>query len=89
MTNFSIYMVGVILAIGALGYGAFALGVDPMWIGVGVAVLLGLGLMGAARKAGIGRDNPDNARGPTASRRFPRSTTWMTRSGGSRTRWRR
>ncbi|WP_348762192.1 hypothetical protein [uncultured Salinisphaera sp.] len=64
MTNFSIYMVGVILAIGALGYGAFALGVDPMWIGIGVAVLLGLGLMGAARKAGIGRDNPDNARGP-------------------------
>ena len=44
----------VIVAIGAMGYGAFALGVDPMWIGIGVAVLFGLGLMGAARKAGIG-----------------------------------
>ena len=61
--------VGVIVAIGAMGYGAFALGVDPMWIGIGVAVLFGLGLMGAARKAGIGRDNPDNARGPNNTER--------------------
>ena len=69
MTNFTIYMLGVIVAIGAMGYGAFALGVDPMWIGIGVAVLFGLGVMGAARKAGIGRDNPDNARGPNNTER--------------------
>lgn len=64
MTNFTIYMVGVIIVVGALGYGAYALGVAPLWIGIGVAVLLGMGLMGAAKKAGVGRDNPDNGQGP-------------------------
>ncbi|RJS92890.1 hypothetical protein [Salinisphaera sp. Q1T1-3] len=68
MTNFAIYMIGVLIVVAALGYGAYALGVAPLWIGIGVAVLLGFGLMGAAKKAGIGRDNPNNARGPDNQR---------------------
>lgn len=64
MTNFAVYMFGVVLVVAALAYGAYALGVAPIWIGIGVAVLFGFGLMGAAKKAGIGRDDPENARGP-------------------------
>ncbi|MGB7756422.1 MAG: hypothetical protein WBL23_10195 [Salinisphaera sp.] len=53
MNNFSIYMVGVILVVSALAYAAYLLGAAPMWIGIGVVVLLGMGLMGAAKKAGM------------------------------------
>lgn len=62
MTNFSIYMIGVVLVAAALGYAAYALGAAPMWVGIIVVVLLGMGLMGAAKKAGLGgsakRSNP-------------------------------
>lgn len=50
MSNFAIYMIGVIIVVGALAYGAFALSVPPIWIGVGVAVIIGFGLMGAVKK---------------------------------------
>lgn len=53
MNNFSIYMLGVILVVAALGYAAYLLGAAPLWIGIGVVVLLGMGLMGAAKKAGM------------------------------------
>ena len=53
MNNFSIYMAGVILVVAALAYAAYLLGAAPMWIGIGVVVLLGMGLMGAAKKAGL------------------------------------
>ncbi|GAB3671946.1 hypothetical protein [Salinisphaera aquimarina] len=50
MSNFAIYMIGVIVVVAALGYGAFVLGVPPLWIGIGVAVIVGCGLMGAVKK---------------------------------------
>lgn len=53
MSNFWIYLVGVVLVTAALAYGAFTLGLAPVWIGVGVVVFLGFGLMGAAKKAGM------------------------------------
>ena len=40
MSNFAIYMIGIVIVAGALAYGAYALSVPPVWIGVGAAVIL-------------------------------------------------
>ena len=45
MTNFAIYMIGVILAVGALAYGAHRAGVAEPWVWIGLVVLLGFGIM--------------------------------------------
>ncbi|MES1929445.1 hypothetical protein SADO_09312 [Salinisphaera dokdonensis CL-ES53] len=50
MSNFAVYMIGIIIVAGALAYGAYALSVPPVWIGVGAAIILGFGLMGAVKK---------------------------------------
>ena len=50
MSNFAIYMIGMILVIGALAYGANLVGISQTWILIGVAVLLGLGFMGGVSK---------------------------------------
>jgi len=50
MTNFFIYMLGVIVVVAGLAYGLSVAGLSPVWIGVGAAVLLGLGIMGAIVK---------------------------------------
>ena len=51
MNRVTIYILGALLLAGGLAYGAFVLGVPPLWIGIGVLVLLGLGIMGAASNA--------------------------------------
>ena len=50
MTNFFIYMLGVIVVVAGLAYGLSVAGLSPVWIGVVAAVLLGLGIMGAIVK---------------------------------------
>ena len=45
MSSFGIYIIGFILLIAGLAYGATLLGVPPVWIGVGVVVLIGIGIM--------------------------------------------
>ena len=50
MTNFIVYMIGVILLVGALGYGASLLGLSSTWVAIIVVAALGLGLMGAIVK---------------------------------------
>ena len=50
MTNFFVYMIGVILVVGALAYGASVMGISATWIGVGAVLILGLGVMGAIVK---------------------------------------
>lgn len=50
MTNFFVYMIGVILVVGALGYGANLMGLSSTWVGVLVVAVLGLGIMGAIVK---------------------------------------
>ena len=50
MTNFSVYLVGVIIVMCAVAYGAHLLGVSDRWIGVGVAAGVGLGIMAAIVK---------------------------------------
>jgi hypothetical protein len=48
--SFAIYILGFILLIGGLAYGASLAGLSTQWILVGVLVLLGMGVaMGATR----------------------------------------
>jgi uncharacterized membrane protein YdjX (TVP38/TMEM64 family) len=48
--NFALYMLGVVLVVIALAYGAHLLGLNSTWIGIGVLLILGLGIMGAVSK---------------------------------------
>jgi hypothetical protein len=50
MTNFFVYMIGVVLVVGALAYGASLLGLGSTWITVIAIGALGMGLMGAIVK---------------------------------------
>jgi hypothetical protein len=50
MTNFFVYMIGVILVVAALAYGASLAGLSTTWIIVLAVALLGLGIMGAIVK---------------------------------------
>lgn len=50
MSSLAIYLTGLVVFIGGLVYGAHLLHVPGKWIGVGVVVLVGLGvLMGAIK----------------------------------------
>lgn len=50
MSSFSIYVVGMLILIGGLAYGAFLVGLAPHWIAVGVVVLLGFGILKAVSR---------------------------------------
>ncbi|HEY1342653.1 MAG TPA: hypothetical protein VGF59_34360 [Bryobacteraceae bacterium] len=43
--SFGLYMVGFIVLIVGLALGAYLLHVPAMWIGVGVIVLIGIGIL--------------------------------------------
>lgn len=48
--SFALFLIGFLLIIGGLAYGAFLLGAPQLWIMVGAVILLGLGIsMGASR----------------------------------------
>src|ERR1051325_10553312 len=48
--NMVIYMIGTLLVVAGLAYGANRLGVGHVWIVVGALVIIGLGLMGGIVK---------------------------------------
>lgn len=48
--NFAVYMIGVLIVVGALAYGATLLGLSSTWVAIGAAVVVGLGLMGGIVK---------------------------------------
>jgi uncharacterized membrane protein YdjX (TVP38/TMEM64 family) len=50
MSNFAIYMIGVILVVAALSYGAHLIGLNTTWIIIGALVIIGLGVMGGVAK---------------------------------------
>jgi len=50
MTNMVVYLVGTLLVVAGLAYGASRLGVSHVWIIVGALVIIGLGLMGGIVK---------------------------------------
>ncbi len=45
MTNMIVYLLGTLLVVAGLAYGAHRLGVSTVWIVVGSFVIIGLGLM--------------------------------------------
>ncbi|MCC6533882.1 MAG: hypothetical protein IT531_15135 [Burkholderiales bacterium] len=44
MSNMTIYLIGLVLLIAGLAWGASVAGLSPTWIAVGALVLLGLGV---------------------------------------------
>ena len=46
MTNFVVYLIGTLLVVAGLAYGASRLGVSQVWIIAGALVIIGFGLMG-------------------------------------------
>jgi hypothetical protein len=48
--NMVIYMIGTLLVVAGLAYGANRLGVGHVWILVGSLVIIGLGMMGGIVK---------------------------------------
>jgi hypothetical protein len=48
--SFAIYLIGYVLVIIGLGVGAHLMHMPPRWIGVGVIVLAGLGILSGVAK---------------------------------------
>ena len=45
MSSLAIWVIGFIVLIGGLAYGASLAGMSPQWIGVGAVVLAGVGIV--------------------------------------------
>ena len=45
MSNLAIFIIGFVILIAGLAYGANLAGMSPQWIGVGVAILAGIGVV--------------------------------------------
>lgn len=45
MSSFSLYLIGFVIFIAGLAYGAFLLGLATTWIAVGAFTLFGLGMV--------------------------------------------
>jgi hypothetical protein len=50
MTNMVVYLIGTLLVVAGLAYGANRLGVSHVWIIAGALVIVGIGLMGGIVK---------------------------------------
>jgi hypothetical protein len=50
MSSFATYLLGFIIVIVGLAVAAYLLNVPPMWIAVGVVVLIGLGVLMATTR---------------------------------------
>jgi NADH:ubiquinone oxidoreductase subunit 6 (subunit J) len=50
MTNFLVYLIGTLLVVAGLAYGASRLGISQVWIVAGALVILGIGVMGGIVK---------------------------------------
>jgi len=49
-SSFNVYLIGFIVVVIGLAIGANLLGAPPMWIGVGVIILVGIGILSAVKK---------------------------------------
>ena len=65
MSSFGIYLIGFIVFIVGVAIGAYLLGAPPLWIMVGVIILIGIGIL-----TGVSRtrrpDPPSNSSPPRA-----------------------
>ena len=50
MSSFVLYLIGMLVVIGGLAYGASLAGLSTQWIAVGVVVLLGIGIVTGVSK---------------------------------------
>lgn len=50
MSNFAIYLTGTALVAGGLVLAAYKLGISPIWITIGVIIVIGLGIKAAVSK---------------------------------------
>jgi hypothetical protein len=50
MSSFTLYVLGFIVLLGGLGYGAYLLHVPHTWIAVGALILIGFGIMSAVSR---------------------------------------
>ena len=50
MSSFATYLVGFVVLIIGLALGAYLLGVPPLWITVGVVVMIGVGILMATSR---------------------------------------
>jgi hypothetical protein len=50
MSSFGTYLIGFLILIVGLAVGAYLLNVPPTWIGVGVIVLIGIGVLSATTR---------------------------------------
>lgn len=50
MSSFGTYLIGFVVLIVGLAVAAFLLGAPPMWIGVGVIVMIGIGILSATSR---------------------------------------
>lgn len=66
--NFAIYLIGFIILIAGLAYGAYLAGVPPTWIIVGVICLIGIGILSAVKKTQSPSPPPDQPRQPPPDR---------------------
>ena len=60
MSAFSIYVIGFLVLLGGLGYGAYLLNVPTQWIAVGALVMIGFGVMSAVARTKT-KDPPQQA----------------------------
>jgi len=60
MSSFTLYLIGFIILIGGLAYGTYLLGLQPVWIGTGAVVLIGIGIITAVSKTRR-RDTPPSS----------------------------
>jgi hypothetical protein len=49
-SSFGIYLIGFVILIIGLAFGAHLAGMPTLWIGVGVICLLGIGILSAVKK---------------------------------------
>jgi hypothetical protein len=50
MSNFAIYLIGIVLVTGGLAWTANKLGAPSIWIIIGVIIIIGMGIMAAVSK---------------------------------------
>ena len=50
MSSFSTYLIGFFILVIGLAIGAYLVGAPPMWIGVGVIVAIGVGILMATSR---------------------------------------
>ena len=50
MSSFTTYLIGFVILIVGLAYAAYLLNVPSTWIGVGVIVLVGIGIVSATNR---------------------------------------